>query len=99
MLKIIGGIHVNSRFKRDIREATPGCFFKFCIRMHSAIHLHCAREQCKFTCTVANSDAIHLHCSGDFFFNIMCIVFVYIFLKKLVLHCYVNNIFFPEKLV
>ena len=82
-----GRIHDNSRFKRDIGEAARGCFFKFCIRVHSAIHLHCARKQCKFTCTVR------------VIFFLVCIVFVYIFLKKLVLHCHVNNIFFPEKLV
>jgi hypothetical protein len=62
MLKLTGGTHDNSRSKRYIHEAALGCFFKFCIRVHSAIHLHCARKQCKFTCTVANS-ASELHCS------------------------------------
>jgi hypothetical protein len=41
MLKITGGTHANLHFKRDIREVTPGYFFKFCIRVHSAIHLYC----------------------------------------------------------
>ena len=108
-LKITGGTHANSRFERDIVEAAPGCFLKFCIRVHNAIHLHCARKQCnslalsrtvQFTCTV--NSASELHCSGDYFLFIylLCVQFLYIYIfKKLVLHCYVNNIFFPEKLV
>jgi len=38
-LKLTGGTHDNSRSKRYIDEAAPGCFFKFCIRVHSAIYL------------------------------------------------------------
>jgi len=75
-----GGTHVNSRFERDIGEAARGCFFKFCIRVHNAIHLHCARKQCnslalsqtvQVNCTVPVNSAIHLHCSGDFFIIII----------------------------
>jgi hypothetical protein len=62
-----------SRFEREIGKAAPGCFFNFCLRMHSAIHLHCSS-----------------------YFFLVCIVFVYLFLKKLVLHCYVHNIFFSK---
>jgi hypothetical protein len=51
-LKIIDRTYVNSRFKRDIREAAPNYFFKFCIRVHSTIYLHCTCKPCKFTCTV-----------------------------------------------
>jgi hypothetical protein len=43
-IKNTSGIHVNSRFERDIGEAARGCFFKFCIRVHSAIHLHCSGD-------------------------------------------------------
>ena len=39
-----GGTHANSRFERDIGEAARDCFFKFCICVHSAIHLHCSGD-------------------------------------------------------
>jgi len=37
-----GGAHANSRFACEFGEAAPGCFLKFCGRVHSAIHLHCS---------------------------------------------------------
>ena len=37
-----GGAHVNSCFACEFGEAAPGCFLKFCGRVHSAIHLHCS---------------------------------------------------------
>ena len=52
--------------------------------------------------TVPVNSAIHLHCSGDFLLFFFCSVYsfcIFFFLKKLVLHSHVNNIFFPEKLV
>ena len=60
-----GGIHANSRFERDIGEADPGCFFKFCIRVHSAIHLHYARKQCN---SLALSRTVQVNCTVRFFF-------------------------------
>jgi len=37
-----GGAHANSRFACEFGEAAPGCFLKFCGRVHSAIHLYCS---------------------------------------------------------
>jgi len=54
----------------------------------------------QFTCTVRANSAIHLHCSGDFFFFFSVYSFcIFFFLKKLILHSHVNNIFFSKKLV
>jgi hypothetical protein len=39
------GAHDNSRFARDFGKAAPDCFLNFGVYMHSAIHLHCSREQ------------------------------------------------------
>ena len=78
-----GESHANSRFAREFDEAAHSCFLKFCVNVHSAIHLHCSSELFLF-----------FFC---FFFSVYS--FCIFFLKKLVLHCYVNNIFFPEKLV
>ena len=51
-IKNTSGTHVNSRFERDIGEAARGCFFKFCIRVHSAIHLHCPGDFFYLVCIV-----------------------------------------------
>jgi hypothetical protein len=60
-----GGAHANSRSAREFGEAAPACFLKFCVYVHSVIHLHCARKQCKFTCTVNANSASELHCARE----------------------------------
>ena len=61
MLKMTGGTHANSRFERDIGEAAAGCFFKFCIRVHSAsdctVHANSASD-CTVHANSANSLAL-----------------------------------------
>jgi hypothetical protein len=80
-LKMTGGTHVNSCFKRDIREAAPGCFFKFCIYAHSASEFVLFACTVQVNCTVPVNSAIHLHCSGIFFLYSVY-SFCIFFLKK-----------------
>jgi len=94
-----GGAHANSRFEREIGEAAPGYFFNFCLRMHSAIHLHCARKQCKwialctgtvqFTCTVQVTffSSVYSFCIFIFKKTSFALSYTqYFFLEKLVLN-------------
>ena len=70
-----GGARANSLFAREFGEAAPACLLKFCVYVHSAIHLHCAREQCnslalftrtvQLNCTVDANSASELHCSRE----------------------------------
>ena len=38
------GSHAISRFGREFYKAADSCFVKFCVYVHSAIHLHCSSE-------------------------------------------------------
>ena len=92
-LKMTGRTHANSRFERDIGEAAPSCFLKFCIRVQFTCNVHANNANSlalsrtvQVNCTVhGNSASNTVRVNFIFFiflFFLVCIVFVYFFFKK-----------------